>query len=677
MDTSSSSDLSDPPSSSSEPPSSPLSVLTASPTISPRTSMAYGTARPLSPPSTVPSGSASPMKSCPDSVEAEICVNPDGPPPAKRRKTEPKPRTTEHLTLQSPQELSPHEEELLDQLTSALRKRKKIVVIAGAGISVSAGIPDFRSAHGLFATLRNQHKLKASGKHLFDASVYKHDSTTSSFHTMVRELAHLTRNAQPTAFHHLVASLAKEGRLLRLYSQNVDGLDTSMGPLTTDVPLNTKGPWPKTIQLHGGLAKMVCSKCGEISDFDGSLFEGPETPPCKACEETDNVRTSHAGKRSHGIGRLRPRMVLYNEFNPDEEAIANVVKADLRARPDAVLVVGTSMKIPGVRNMVKDMCQVTRKRKDGLTAWINLDSEPSGADLKDCWDLVVQGKCDEVASLVALPHWDQNIEQGEEVIMDDKQHEEAIRKIRNGHAIEVEIRQTAAEKAATIIKDESRDSTPVEAKPKSIEKVQGIPTPTASPKMRSRTSLPAGKPKDSQKQSKLVFPNQTAAKPSSTTTTATSKGAAAATKGNKKPAPRKPRQTKKAAAAAAASAKPSNTINTILKTTKPAASVPPQQKIPAKRVLAALDASPSSANARAAILYNDFSLRPRAPKKARDSLETQLAVDTQIKQENSVYAPPATPTQSHSRPNSQHSSSPRETITPPSRPRGALGSFID
>lgn len=79
------------------------------------------------------------MKSYPDSVEAEICVNPDGPPPAKRRKTERKPRTTEHLTLQSPQELSPHEEELLDQLTSALRKRKKIVVIAGAGISVSAG----------------------------------------------------------------------------------------------------------------------------------------------------------------------------------------------------------------------------------------------------------------------------------------------------------------------------------------------------------------------------------------------------------------------------------------------------------------------------------------------------------------------------------------------------------
>ena len=79
------------------------------------------------------------MKPYSEAVEAEICVNPDGPPPAKRRKTEPKLRTTEHLTLQSPTELSARDEELLDQLTTALRKKKKIVIIAGAGISVSAG----------------------------------------------------------------------------------------------------------------------------------------------------------------------------------------------------------------------------------------------------------------------------------------------------------------------------------------------------------------------------------------------------------------------------------------------------------------------------------------------------------------------------------------------------------
>jgi NAD-dependent histone deacetylase SIR2 len=266
-------------------------------------------------------------------------------------------------------------------------------------------VPDFRSSTGLFNTLRSQHKLKASGKHLFDASVYRNDSSTSSFHDMVRELSHLTQKAKPTSFHHMLATLAEEGRLMRLYSQNVDGIDTALQPLATKVPLNPKGPWPKTIQLHGGLEKMVCTKCGHLSDFDGALFEGPEPPLCKECETTDAVRMA-GGLRSHGVGRLRPRMVLYNEFNPDEDAIGAVSAADLKARPDAVIVVGTSLKVPGIRRLAKEMCSVTRDRRGGFTAWINHDPEPLGIEFKDSWDMVVRGECDDVARLVGLPRWD-------------------------------------------------------------------------------------------------------------------------------------------------------------------------------------------------------------------------------------------------------------------------------
>jgi NAD-dependent histone deacetylase SIR2 len=222
---------------------------------------------------------------------------------------------------------------------------------------------------------------------------------------MVRELSHLTQNAKPTPFHHMLATLAEEGRLLRLYSQNVDGIDTALQPLVTTVPLNKKGPWPKTIQLHGGLEKMVCSKCGHLSDFQGALFEGPEPPSCTECETTDIVRTA-GGLRSHGIGRLRPRMVLYNEFNPDEEAIGAVSTADLRSRPDAIIVVGTSLKVPGIRRLAKEMCAVTRGRRGGFTAWINHDPEPIGIDFKDSWDLVVRGESDDVARHVGLPRWD-------------------------------------------------------------------------------------------------------------------------------------------------------------------------------------------------------------------------------------------------------------------------------
>lgn len=65
----------------------------------------------------------------------------DVPPPAKKRRTvEPKPRTTQHLDL-GPFSHYPaiDQKAQLDLLMKVLRKRRKIVVIAGAGISVSAG----------------------------------------------------------------------------------------------------------------------------------------------------------------------------------------------------------------------------------------------------------------------------------------------------------------------------------------------------------------------------------------------------------------------------------------------------------------------------------------------------------------------------------------------------------
>jgi NAD+-dependent protein deacetylase SIR2 len=329
------------------------------------------------------------------------------PPARKRRKIEPRIRTTQHLDLTSDTAQSDYDRsEALDLLLKALRKRRKIVVVAGAGISVSAGIPDFRSSHGLFRSLRGEHKLKGSGKELFDASVYKDDSSTSSFHDMVRKLSKMSANAKPTPFHRLLARLAKENRLLRLYTQNVDGLENDLEPLKTEVPLSHKAPWPRTIQLHGGLEKMMCQKCRQISDFEAQLFEGPDPPSCPECVAHDALRTTHAGKRSHGVGKLRPRIVLYNEHNPDDEAIGAVTTADFRTRPDAVVVVGTSMKIPAVRRIVHEMCSIVRDRREGTTIWINRDPVPPGKDLENCWDLIVKGDSDGVARMASFKEWD-------------------------------------------------------------------------------------------------------------------------------------------------------------------------------------------------------------------------------------------------------------------------------
>lgn len=372
----------------------------------------------------------------------------DAPPASKRRRVSPKERKTEHLDLSDSATLSYSEQQAqIDLLQKTIRRHRKIVVIAGAGISTSAGstcasraasmalrpslpssarkilllprpfklnfltctiVPDFRSADGLFKSLQKKHNLKASGKLLFDAAVYQDESLTASFHELVRSLSEEAAKTNPTAFHHMLARLGQENRLTRLYTQNIDGIETSMPPLASQVPLNPKAPWPRTIQLHGSLEKMVCQKCCHMTDFQGELFDGPDAPLCPACSETDAFRAT-AGQRSHGVGKMRPRIVLYNEHNPDEEAIASVMNADVRSRPDALIVVGTSLKIPGVRCLVRNLCRVIRSRRNGVTMWIN-NEPPVGKEFEDCWDLVVKGDCEEVARLADLKRWNDNSE---------------------------------------------------------------------------------------------------------------------------------------------------------------------------------------------------------------------------------------------------------------------------
>lgn len=256
----------------------------------------------------------------------------------------------------------------------------------------------------MFKSLQKKHNLKASGKLLFDAAVYQDETLTASFQDMVRSLSEEAEKSSPTAFHHMLASLGQENRLTRLYTQNIDGIETSMPPLATQIPLNIKAPWPRTIQLHGSLDKMVCQKCRHLGDFDRDMFARPDAPECPECSRTNQFRLE-TGQRSHGVGKMRPRIVLYNEHNPDEEAITSVMNADIRSRPDALIVVGTSMKIPGVRRLVKSLCHVIKSRKNGVTMWIN-NEPPSGKEFEDCFDLMVKGDCEEVARLANLKRWD-------------------------------------------------------------------------------------------------------------------------------------------------------------------------------------------------------------------------------------------------------------------------------
>lgn len=364
---------------------------------------------------------------------------------------------------------------------------------------------------------------------------------------------------------------------MRLYTQNIDGIDTKMEPLKTQVPLSPKGPWPITIQLHGGLDTMVCTKCGHLEPFNASLFEGPEPPPCETCKQQDEVRTKFAAKRSHGIGKLRPRIVLYNEHNPEDEAIGMVAKADLRRVPDAVVVVGTSLKVPGARKMVKEMCQLTRSRRNGITAWINLDPEPQGVELKDCWDFVVKGKCDDIAELTGLPRWDaldigdreSYMVTGDE--MKEKKYAESVNRAKIGVLLERKRKRDEASASAQAVEQAS-------AEPKAkLEDCQGeiLLTPSASPK--PRCPLPTARipNKGKTKQSTLSFGSASTARSKELLPDTTARKSSGAQ--------RKPRQSKKEIV------KPKNRLDQQFKATKAVA--PSGKQTPTKVLRLDLDLS--------------------------------------------------------------------------------------
>ncbi|KAJ7183194.1 DHS-like NAD/FAD-binding domain-containing protein [Mycena filopes] len=303
----------------------------------------------------------------------------------------------------------------LEKTIKAILKAKRIVIVCGAGISVKAGIPDFRSPEGLFQTLKreNPKEALASGKDLFDASVFHSENTTSLFCQMIARLSELSNAAQPTPFHNLLRALDDRGKLLRVYSQNIDGIEKKAGlsfgvppfeekrsrPRTPKAsklasavgmdtePLAAEGvastsrlptppaETPRCIPLHGTLQTVHCQICNHsfaLVDHIASLELGtpPACPECTAMEETRQL----VGKRARGVGRLRPSVVLYNEAHKDGEGVGEAVRRDLlgvskgkgRSGADLLLVVGTSLRVQGTKRMVREFAKAVRARgKDG------------------------------------------------------------------------------------------------------------------------------------------------------------------------------------------------------------------------------------------------------------------------------------------------------------------------
>eukprot|EP01012_Entosiphon_sulcatum_P053704 TRINITY_DN7394_c0_g1_i1.p1 TRINITY_DN7394_c0_g1~~TRINITY_DN7394_c0_g1_i1.p1 ORF type:complete len:602 (-),score=63.14 TRINITY_DN7394_c0_g1_i1:13-1794(-) len=204
-----------------------------------------------------------------------------------------------------------------------LGRIRQIVALSGAGLSTAAGIPDFRSAGGMFQ------ELSASFPEV------AHEPTTAlsrgfyekrSALPVWRSIARCTLGGfRPTPAHVLLRLLDLKGLLLRVYTQNVDGLHHASGL-----------PEHRVFEVHGTKRTVSCSKCHQSyvpqtdyrPELEAILAGEMEAPPsCKKC----------------GC-KLQPDVVLYGD--PLPPGFESQVARDFsETGPDCVLVLGTCLQV--------------------------------------------------------------------------------------------------------------------------------------------------------------------------------------------------------------------------------------------------------------------------------------------------------------------------------------------
>lgn len=109
-----------------------------------------------------------------------------------------------------------------------LSEKKNIVVLVGAGISVSCGIPDFRSSQGLYNTLRCEEidENLTSAEDLFHWDFF--EENPAPFYKFAA-FNNLFVPRKPSTSHLFLKLLEDQSMLLRVYTQNIDGLEEYAG----------------------------------------------------------------------------------------------------------------------------------------------------------------------------------------------------------------------------------------------------------------------------------------------------------------------------------------------------------------------------------------------------------------------------------------------------------------
>ncbi|KAL2865473.1 uncharacterized protein BJX67DRAFT_373114 [Aspergillus lucknowensis] len=247
----------------------------------------------------------------------------------------------------------------VDDAVKLLNESKNIIVLTGAGISTSLGIPDFRSKDtGLYSQL--EHLGLSDPQEVFDIHLFREDP--SVFYSIAKDILPTEKKYSPT--HGFIRLLQDKGKLLTNYTQNIDNIEANAGVHPENI-----------VQCHGSFAMATCLKCqykvpgDEIYD---EIKKGvvPECAQCRKQIAQDALKPQgqkrkrhsnsvHRDRKSDGEdssddddyeiptpGVMKPDITFFGEDLPDEFG-RRLLHHD-RDKVDLVIVIGTSLKVAPV-----------------------------------------------------------------------------------------------------------------------------------------------------------------------------------------------------------------------------------------------------------------------------------------------------------------------------------------
>lgn len=224
--------------------------------------------------------------------------------------------------------------QLIERAARDILKSKKTIAFTGAGISVESGIPDFRSAGGLWEKYNPEEYAHIEAFYANPEKVW----------LMLKDMFTLVMTAKPNPAHLGLAELERMGLLSTVITQNVDGLHQAAGS-------------KNVVEFHGSHRTLSCLKCATITD--GTSLTIADLPArCPHCSSL-----------------LKPDVVFFGEPIPPK---AQAYSFRESRSCDAVLVIGTSAVVYPAASI-----PIMAKEEGATVIEINMESTPLTGQISD------------------------------------------------------------------------------------------------------------------------------------------------------------------------------------------------------------------------------------------------------------------------------------------------------